>query len=110
MAFLKNVATRSNDQTNLLPTDEPSSNAYVLWKDKSYSESLLAALNQTKVGYRHAYSGHNMYRFFKILKAHGLLGYINMARPKSDTYVQVEGEFVYVDGEKIYVDEEGYEL
>ena len=110
MAFLKNVATRSNDQTNLLPVNEPTSSAYLLWKSKNYSESLIAALNQTTTGYSCMYAGHNMYRFFKILKAHGLLGYIEMARPPRREAIVVEGEYVYVDGEKIYVDEEGFEL
>ena len=112
MAFLKNVAVRSNDKDFLLPRDEPvSDDAYVLWKNKNYSTALLAALNNMTEGYKHAYAGHNMYRFFKILKANGLLGSIAMARsPSSPSAIEVEGVFVYVDGEKIYVDSEGFEL
>ena len=110
MAFLKNVATRSNDQTNLLPIDEPSSEAYILWKSKNYSTALLSATNTHKTGYRCAYAGHNMYRFFKILKQDGLLGYVSMSRPAREATLQVEGEYVMVGGEKIYIDEEGFEL
>lgn len=112
MAFLKNVAVRSNDKDWLLPNAEPTSDAYVLWKDKNYSEELLTYLNSLGVGYRHAYSGHNMYRFWKILKAHGLLGSVAMARPPTRTYdpLEIEGEFVYVAGEKIYIDNDGFEL
>jgi len=112
MAFLKNVAVRSNDKDWLLPNDEPSRAAYVLWKDKNYSTELLNYLNATGVGYRHAYAGHTMYRFWKILKAHGLLGAVAMAKePTAESDVlMVDGEFVYVDGEKIYIDGDGFEL
>jgi hypothetical protein len=112
MAFLKNVAVRSNDKDWLLPNDEPTSDAYVFWKDKNYSDELLTYLNSLGVGYRHAYSGHNMYRFWKILKAHGLLGSVAMARPPrvTSSALEIEGEFVYVAGEKIYIDNDGFEL
>jgi hypothetical protein len=112
MAFLKNVAVRSNDKTWLLPRDEPNQPAYNLWKDKNYSEELLTFLSSSGIGYRHAYAGHNMYRFWKILKAHGLLGSVAMAKAPSQTsdVLLVDGEFVYVDGEKIYIDGDGFEL
>lgn len=110
MAFLKNVAVRSNDKDWLLPNNEPNSDAYILWKDKNYSEELLTFLNTLGVGYRHAYAGHNMYRFWKILKAHGLLGSVAMARPPGVGALEIENEFVYVDGEKIYIDADGFEL
>ena len=111
MAFLKNVAVRSNDKDWLLPNDEPSDAAYVLWKDKNYSTELLNYLNATGVGYRHAYAGHTMYRFWKILKAHGLLGSVAMARaPEASGALFIEDEAVYIDGEKIYIDSDGFEL
>jgi hypothetical protein len=111
VAFLKNVAVRSNDKTYLLPEDEPlDDSAYVLWKDKNYSEELLSALKTAVTGYRHAYAHHNMYKFFKILKSNGLLGYVSMSRPHSDAVLKVEGQIVYVNGEVIYIDEDGFEL
>lgn len=110
MAFLKNVAVRSNDTDFLLPLDEPDSNSYTLWKDKNYSTTLLNALKQFQTGYRHAYSGHNMYKFFKILKAHGLLGSVAMSKPPATKAIEVEGQFVIVAGKKIYIDAEGFEL
>ena len=112
MAFLKNVAVRSNDKSWLLPNDEPSDTTYTRWKSKNYSTELLTYLNSLGEGYRHAYAGHNMYRFWKILKSNGLLGSVAMARaPTSDADVlKIDGEYVYVGGDKIYIDSEGFEL
>ena len=111
MAFLKNVAVRSNDKDWLLPNYEPPDDSYVRWKSKNYSTELLTYLNSSGVGYRHAYSGHNMYRFWKILKANGLLGSVAMATiPDNVSQLSIDDEAVYIDGEKIYIDSEGFEL
>ena len=110
MSFLKNVVTRSNDQTYLIPNDEPTTQKYVLWKAANYSTELLAAYNQITEGYRDAYANSGMWKLFKILKNAGLLGATNMAAAPTAGALKVEGKYVMVAGRKIYVDEEGFEL
>ena len=107
MSFLKQVATRSNDQTNLIPGAEPSNDAYTKWKAKNYTTELMAQKVET-TGYRNVYGDSGMWRFFKILKHAGLLGSSNMAREPGR--LEVDGMVVMVDGMEIYVDSEGFEL
>ena len=110
MAFLNNVATRSNDQEFLLPRTEPTSDIYLRWKEQNYSTELLAAYNEIAEGYRNAYGNSGMWKFFKILKNAGLLGAENMSRGIQPKPIVVAGRLVVVAGREIYVDDEGFEL
>lgn len=67
MAFLKNVATMSNDKTNYVPHTAPTGAAYVAWAAKNYSAAL-RHLKTTATGYRVAYAKGQMMKYAKILK------------------------------------------
>lgn len=82
MAFLKQVATADQGAnapfatSRFIPNTEPTGAAYVAWKAKNYTTTLMP---DSSTGYRCNYGFGAMMRYQKILKREGKRNATNMA-------------------------------